>query len=310
MATLTVDSLLGYLTCVYDSYLGDASSSSSSSCYTSYDGLTVGAGLCVFFIAYSVRLTYNFWIKGGYGNLIQHEEDYRWPILRKMMHPLLFLLFHLTFISIYQNVLLFWIVCPVYEIMVDGSRGLDWRDLWLSLIYLVLWTVEGVADYQHWTFQTTKHSLTASERSQQYPAGHDMRLGFFTRGLFRYSRHPNYFAEQSMWVVIYLFSHVVVVARQQQSPFTQYLVSLLPAGESVIKTIFGQYVNWTVLGCIQLILLFQGSMTFSESISSQKYPEYKDYQKTTSQCIPWIPGHGPLGLHCVNDQQDQKKKTK
>jgi steroid 5-alpha reductase family enzyme len=52
--------------------------------------------------AWGVRLTYNFWRKGGYGNLITHEEDYRWPILRKKMHPVLFLIFNLTFIATYQ----------------------------------------------------------------------------------------------------------------------------------------------------------------------------------------------------------------
>ena len=52
----------------------------------------------------------------SYGNLITHEEDYRWPILRKKMHPILFLIFNLTFIATYQNVLLFLIAAPVYEL--------------------------------------------------------------------------------------------------------------------------------------------------------------------------------------------------
>jgi hypothetical protein len=37
-----------------------------------------------------------------YGNLIHHEEDYRWPILRAKMHPLVFQIFNLTFIACYQ----------------------------------------------------------------------------------------------------------------------------------------------------------------------------------------------------------------
>lgn len=51
---------------------------------------------------WGLRLSFNFWRKGGYGNLITHEEDYRWPILRKKMHPVLFLLFNLSFIATYQ----------------------------------------------------------------------------------------------------------------------------------------------------------------------------------------------------------------
>jgi steroid 5-alpha reductase family enzyme len=51
---------------------------------------------------WGMRLTYNFWRKGGYGNLITHEEDYRWPILREQMHPATFFFFNLTFIATYQ----------------------------------------------------------------------------------------------------------------------------------------------------------------------------------------------------------------
>ena len=75
-------------------------------------------------------------------------------------------------------------------------------------------------------------------------------------GLFLYSRHPNYFAEQALWVVVFLF------------------------------TVHGFYINYSCVGCILLILLFQGSMAFSESITLSKYPSYADYQATTSQCIP------------------------
>ena len=45
---------------------------------------------------WGVRLTYNFARRGGYGNFIQHEEDYRWPILRDMMNLPTWLVFNLT----------------------------------------------------------------------------------------------------------------------------------------------------------------------------------------------------------------------
>eukprot|EP00600_Ochromonadales_sp_CCMP1393_P010006 CAMPEP_0174955158 /NCGR_PEP_ID=MMETSP0004_2-20121128/828_1 /TAXON_ID=420556 /ORGANISM="Ochromonas sp., Strain CCMP1393" /LENGTH=109 /DNA_ID=CAMNT_0016203059 /DNA_START=534 /DNA_END=863 /DNA_ORIENTATION=- len=90
----------------------------------------------------------------------------------------------------------------------------------------------------------------------------EIRQGFYQSGLFKYSRHPNYFAEQSMWVTVYLFS-------------------ITPPGSKLV--------NWTITGCIQLILLFMGSMSFGESITLGKYPEYQEYQKSTSQCIPMLP---------------------
>jgi steroid 5-alpha reductase family enzyme len=39
--------------------------------------------LCILVTFWGARLTFNFWRKGGYGNFFRHEEDYRWPILRR-----------------------------------------------------------------------------------------------------------------------------------------------------------------------------------------------------------------------------------
>ena len=44
--------------------------------------------------------------------------------------------------------------------------------------------------------------------------------------------------------------------------------------------------NWSVAGCLLLILLFQGSANLSERIQAQKYPGYPDYQKRTPRFIP------------------------
>jgi steroid 5-alpha reductase family enzyme len=56
--------------------------------------------VCSLTTLWGLRLTYNFWRRGGYGNLISHEEDYRWPILRrKINNRFLFSLFNATFIG-------------------------------------------------------------------------------------------------------------------------------------------------------------------------------------------------------------------
>jgi steroid 5-alpha reductase family enzyme len=72
-------------------------------------------------------------------------------------------------------------------------------------------------------------------------------------------RHPNYASEQSIWVVFYFFS--------------------------VIAT--GEWLNWSVVGCVLLIILFKGSSDFSEDISANKYPEYKKYQASVPRFIPF-----------------------
>lgn len=130
----------------------------------------------------------------------------------------------------------------------------------MIIAFLLLLLMESVADEQHFQFQTLKHSLTPAARAQH--AQLDVRRGFFTQGLFRFCRHPNYFAEQSMWVAVYVLSTTSNVVQW----------------------------NWTLCGCLQLILLFQGSMSFGESITLQKYPLYAAYQRSTSRCIPWLPG--------------------
>eukprot|EP01038_Epipyxis_sp_PR26KG_P006622 gene6622-9090_t len=202
---------------------------------------------------WGIRLTFNFWRKGGYGNLIHHEEDYRWPILRQKMHPIIFLIFNLTFIASYQNLLLFLIVAPAYQVM-KGPSAIEYSDIGVATLFLLLLTMESIADEQHFRFQEMKKKIPLSERVKH--TSQDIKNGYFTSGLFHYSRHPNYFAEQMMWVCVYLFS-------------------ITPVGST--------WINWHVSGCIQLILLFQGSMSFGESITISKYPSYRKYQRTTSQ---------------------------
>jgi steroid 5-alpha reductase family enzyme len=44
--------------------------------------------------------------------------------------------------------------------------------------------------------------------------------------------------------------------------------------------------NWSIAGCLLLILLFRGSSNLSESLQSQKYPAYTDYQQRVPRFIP------------------------
>lgn len=83
---------------------------------------------------------------------------------------------------------------------------------------------------------------------------------FLDQGLFSISRHPNFFFEQSQWWLLYLIGGFS----------TNHLL------------------NYSILGAILLTLLFLGSTNLTENISLGKYPEYADYQKSTSAIIPWI----------------------
>lgn len=252
--------------------------------------------LCTLVTFWGARLTFNFWRKDGYGTFFVHEEDYRWPILRAKMHPVVFLLFNLSFIATYQNLLLYWIAVPAYEVM-KGPTSLSVYDVGMGLLFSGLLVMETLADEQHWVFQSVKHALTPAQR-KSHPDP-QIRQGFFQSGLFKYSRHPNYFAEQSMWVCVYLFS-----LSRLWHPSSAH--SATPVCPSLSHC---DYLNWTCLGCIQLILLFQGSMNFGESITLSKYPAYAEYQKSTSQCIP-LPRLWGQPVHHAGVQAKSKGKTK
>jgi steroid 5-alpha reductase family enzyme len=120
-------------------------------------------------------------------------------------------------------------------------------------IFLLLLAGETLADQLQWNFQLWKASETA--------AGRTPHPRFVQSGLFRYSRHPNFFFEQAQWWVVFFFGAI--------------------AADSVLQ--------WTALGAILLTLLFIGSTVFTESISLSRYPEYAEYQGRTSPIIPWFP---------------------
>ena len=210
---------------------------------------------------WGARLTFNFARKGAYRlRFWEGEEDYRWAILRakKEFQPhWKWLLFNLFFISLYQNVLVLCTTLPALIAMrSDAPFGpVDGIAAACMLGFLVL---ETVADAQQWRFQTRKKALLKDgAKLADLPAPYCK--GFNTTGLWGRSRHPNYFAEQAIWVSFYFFS--------------------VGAGVGVA--------NWSMIGALLLIVLFLGSSAFGEEISASKYPEYAQYRKQVSKFIPW-----------------------
>ena len=51
----------------------------------------------------------------------------------------------------------------------------------------------------------------------------------------------------------------------------------------------GAWINWTIVGTVLLTLLFQGSTSMTENLSVKKYPQYVEYQRSTSRLLPWFP---------------------
>ena len=192
---------------------------------------------------WGARLTFNFARKGGYA---RGGEDYRWAVLRERMAPWQFQVFNVVFIVLYQNAILLLISLPALTAL-EHRTPFGVADALLAVVFLAFLAGETVADQQQWTFQQEKRAGRASTR-------------FVQTGLFRYSRHPNFFFEQAQWWVVAAFG-------------------VAAAGG----------LEWTVLGALLLTLLFVGSTRFTESISKSRYPEYAEYQSRVSALIPWRP---------------------
>lgn len=206
---------------------------------------------------WGLRLTYNFGRRGGYSwKFWTGEEDYRWSILRAkpgFEQNWKWVLFNLLFISAYQMGLILMMTLPAVK-AIGSDVPLGMWDYAIAAAFVGFVIIEFIADQQQYNYQEEKWALKKGNE----PLEGKFALGFTHTGLWAYMRHPNYMAEQACWIVFYLFS--------------------------VVAT--GHIINWSIAGALLLVLLFKGSSDFSESITAEKYPEYKRYQKSVGRFLP------------------------
>lgn len=212
--------------------------------------------------AWGVRLTVNFARKGAYRlKFWEGEEDYRWAIVRR--NPLFrrrfaWMLFDLLFISLYQNALVLAICLPALAAM-ESTEAIGAWDILGACAAAGFLLLETVADEYQWRFHCKKKELLRRHGSpDEVPTPY--RLGFNTTGPWSRMRHPNYLGEQGIWASLYF----------------------LAVGAGVTRSGF----HPTAVGALLLILLFMGSSTLGESISSKKYPKYPDYIAQVCKYLP------------------------
>ena len=205
---------------------------------------------------WAVRLTYNFARRGGYSwKFWTGVEDYRWPILRakpEFQAPWKWISFNFLFISGYQMGLILLFTLPALKAM-ESNVPLGIYDYFLAIIFIAFVIMEYIADNQQYYYQEEKYRQIKEGELDDFH-----KIGFTHTGLWAYMRHPNYTAEQSVWIVFYLFS--------------------------VVAT--NIWLNWSVAGALLLVLLFKGSSDFSEEETSKKYPLYKKYLKEVGRFLP------------------------
>ena len=181
--------------------------------------------------SWGFRLSFNFYRKGGY-NIVpwKGEEDYRWKFLRQ--HSLFkgrirFRLFNLFFISLYQNLLILLFSSPIILVSQFPGSNLNLIDIFTASLMLLFIIIETIADNQQYRF----HKLKRQSQKAGGRYSESLKNGFLSEGLWGYVRHPNFIAEQCVWISFYFFG--------------------------VAAT--GKWINWTLAGPLLLILLFLGS---------------------------------------------------
>jgi steroid 5-alpha reductase family enzyme len=151
-----------------------------------------------------------------------------------------------SFLQIYmlQGAVVMVVLTPVLVVLHDAGR--PWGVV--DSIGLAVWTVgflfEAVSDYQLLVFKRT-------------PGSHGRIM---TTGLWRYSRHPNYFGEVTLWWGVCLIS------------------LLAPGGAwSLISPLTISWLLLRVSGIPMLEAKYAGT------------PDFEDYKRRTSAFFPWIP---------------------
>ena len=206
---------------------------------------------------WGIRLSYNFSRKGGFSIIPwKGVEDYRWEVLQRdvaaFKSKLNWSLFNFFFICFYQLGLIFLFSLPILAAW-QGGNPLSYIDIIIAGVLFLLIIIQTISDEQQHKFQTLKYDkIHKGERLSG-----NFKKGFIDYGLWKFSRHPNYTCEQLIWITFYFFS---VSAN-------------------------GKLLNWSIIGCVLLVILFYFSAKFSESISSKKYPEYNNYQNNTPMFI-------------------------
>jgi steroid 5-alpha reductase family enzyme len=144
-----------------------------------------------------------------------------------------------------QGVLLLIISLPLWSAQ---SAGRSQRHLVIEAVGLLLWLAgfvcEAVSDWQLARFKRDPNN----------------RGRVLDSGLWRYSRHPNYFGETLVWWGFFLLA--------------------VPAGRW-----------WVVISplLITILLLKFSGVTLLEKTLTDEKPQYRDYVRRTHAFIPWPP---------------------
>ncbi len=174
-------------------------------------------------------------------------EDFRYANWRRQWGDTLI---WRSFLQVFmlQGAIMFVNLLPVLVVNDGGSIMLSYKALYP--IGCVVWGIgflfEAVGDWQMYMFKT----------------GHHRKHAIMNTGLWRYTRHPNYFGEAVMWWGIFLLS--------------------IPSG--------GWYISvWGPVTITYLLLRVSGVTMLEKKYEGDD--AYSEYKRNTSAFFPWFPKH-------------------
>ena len=191
-------------------------------------------------VLWALRLTAN-WIYAFPG---LHHEDWRYPLLRDRAGRFE-LLVDLLAIHLVPTLQVFLGMVPVYVVMTRSGRELGWLDLVATVLALAAVALELVADVQMHRFVRTREPGQVMDR-----------------GLWGWSRHPNYFGELLFWISLALFGTAA-------SPADAW---------------------WLFAGAAAMLAMFHGaSIPMMEERSLARRPGYQDVVDRVPRFVPRPP---------------------
>lgn len=171
-----------------------------------------------------------------------HGEDFRYRAMREGNPGFTWRSLYLVFWL--QAVILWVVAMPLYVVQRQGGPELGWIDGLAGAVFVIGFLFEAVGDLQLRRFKAD-------------PAN---RGAVMDRGLWRYSRHPNYFGDAVVWWGLGLFA--------------------VAAGGA-----------WAVVGplVMTVLLLKVSGVSLLEKSLEQTKPRYRDYVRRTSAFLPRPP---------------------
>ena len=198
--------------------------------------------LAVLVVTWAVRLTGN-WVYAFPG---LHHEDWRYPMFRERAGRFE-IVADLVAIHLIPTAQVFLGMLPVYVAITTPGGGLAWLAVLAFVIGMAAVALEFVADLQMHRFVATRKPGEVMDR-----------------GLWSWSRHPNYFGEFGFWFALALFGFA-------SAPGS--LTSL-----------------WMFVGAAAMLAMFLGaSIPMMEARSLQRRPGYQSVVDRVSRFVPRPP---------------------